>query len=54
MFLRDVKTGETKLTPKGPVIGETLVQVLQAPHLNRVETTLPFQEFDFEEIENAS
>lgn len=28
MFLRDVKTGETKLTPKGPVIGQTLVQML--------------------------
>lgn len=46
MFLTDVKTGQMKLTEKGPTIGAALVQQLKAPHMKRVDTTLPFEELE--------
>lgn len=44
MFLTDVKTGQPKITEKGPIIGASLAQHLKAPFMKRVETTMDFRE----------
>lgn len=44
IFVIDYKTGRRKLTENGPTIGHGLQQILAAPALNRVDTTLPFKE----------
>ncbi len=46
MFLRDVKTGEVKITPQGPTISANLAQHIESEALKRVDTTLPFHTLD--------
>ena len=46
----DTRTGERKITERGPVISDAMAKAMMLPNnaLKRVETTLPFEVIDTE------
>ena len=48
IFMIDTKTGQRKITEKGPVISDSMAKAMMMPNnaLKRVETTLPFEVID--------